>query len=298
MIYFSQPYNCPSGCICIFFVAVQTQVVDRFSSNGKAERAIQRQDVSWGKHVQKCEIHIVSQSNSYAMNLLRDDVSGLLSLSLAQQGSGVLKTLRDILASVLDDYTEIYYENPPLGHTKHREDVFSLYLPIPETVRHVGKSTSQVLQRRYILSCMLNGDLQDTNKVAHYCVYGCCQDAEETRSKMVDFVCWALLPSKTPRFARNRWVNQEASVDWAGLLCAHHDLLSKLLIKWVGAPSSDSSASPTATATATGHADDLFGGYMPAIANADAIAAIEDVDAGQIAIAFQDQEPQETRVSR
>ena len=234
--------------------------MDRYSANGKAERAIQHQDVSWGKYVQKCEIHIVSQSNSFAMGLCQDDVSGLLSLALSQQGSGVLKTLRDILASVLEEHLEIHYNNPPEGHiSKHRENIFDLYLPIPETVRHAGKSTSQIVQRRYILGAMLNGDLEDETTVTHFCPYGCCADAQETQSKLATFVCWALLPSKTPKFARNRWVNQEPAVNWAGLLCSCHDLLSKLLIKWIGAPSKTATMGPTIPD------DDPYGGYLPGL---------------------------------
>ena len=118
-------------------------------------------------------------------------------------------------------------------------------------------TTSQVVQRRYVLSTMLNGDLTDEQYVYHFCPYGCCADETETRFKMSMFVCWALIPSKTPKFARNRWVNQEPAVGWAGLLSRHHNLLSKLMIKWIGPPVSN-----VVVPTFEPLQDDIFGGYL------------------------------------
>ena len=233
-------------------------MVDRYAANFAAERALQREDMSWGKFTQKCEIHIVHQSNSYAMNLCKNDISGLLSLALSQYGSGVLRTLRDLLASVLEDHLHVCSDDPPKGKVEaHREETYRLFLPLPTNVRDVGATTSQVVQRRYVLSTMLNGDLTDEEYVYHFCPYGCCADETETRFKMSMFVCWALIPSKTPKFARNRWVNQEPAVDWAGLLSRHHNLLSKLMIKWIGPPVSN-----VVVPTFEPLQDDIYGGYL------------------------------------
>lgn len=236
--------------------------MDRFASNAKAERYLHHKRPSWGSFLQKCEVHIAAQSNVCTMSYFEADISGLLSLALAQQGPGVLRKLRDMLAAVLAEQVQILHEVPPGGEVElYREQVYDLYLPLPEKARHITNGTSAIAQRRYILSCMLNSDIQDANNMVHCCPYGCCKNEEETHQKMAQFVTVALIPAKTPRFARSRWVNQEPAVTWAGLLAAHHDLLSKILIRWIGSPAS----CPHHTESAPTVPHDDCNGYLPAL---------------------------------
>ena len=163
---------------------------------------------------------------------------------MGQQGSGVLRTLQGLLSDILVAELELFYETPPEGPRALREECYDLYLPVPPDPEAAGvASTAQNVQRRYVLSKMLNGDITDESCVQHYCQYGCCLDYNETLHKLRKFVSWALLPRKCPRFARSRWVNQEPAIEWCGLLSCHHGLLAKVLRRWVGRPTSAPAAS-------------------------------------------------------
>ena len=171
------------------------KVVDRHSSNLKAERFLEHRKLeagqqTWSKHVQKCEVHIVSQSNTSATNLLTDDISGMLSLAMAQQSSGALKMLRGIVAEVLQENLEIVYQTPPQGRLRtRREEIYNLFLPVQEDRR----GFQQNVMRRYVLSNTLNGDLAEA-RVQHYCPFGCCLNEAETVQKLSTFTAWALAP--------------------------------------------------------------------------------------------------------
>ena len=43
-------------------------------------------------------------------------------------------------------------------------------------------------------------------------------------------------PHKAPRYARQRWTNHGAAVNWSELFASHHNLLSRLMHRWLGAP--------------------------------------------------------------
>ena len=228
--------------------------MDRFSGNIKSEKSIQHDDMSWQKHIQFCEVHIVSQSNRHALDLLSSDMSGLLSLALSQAGGGALRTMRDILSSTLKDRLEISYTAPP-GDTvaRHREAVHNLFLPLPKKADRGGLST---VLRRYVLKTLFNSDLTSSS-VTHHCAWGCCSSPEETLEKVTLWGCWALLPHKLPKFAKTRWTNQQKSLHWASLLEAHHQLLAAVVTKFTGTPTpSLECAADSSIVAAQGGADD------------------------------------------
>ena len=242
-------------------------MVDRFGANLKAERATQRKALQgedhWDSFVQKCEIHIVSQSNRAALDVLSKDVSGMLSNALSQQGA-VLRTLQGLLGDLLTEDLDIIHSCPPGGEiARHRAQLHELFLPLDNDPDTCGPGTALTVQRRYILANMLNADL-GTEQVRHYCQYQCCSSQENTIYKMRTFVAWALCPFKAPKFARSRWTNQSPCVDWHGLLASHHGLLAKLLSRWVGAPS----AQPCGAAAASRDAETA--GFLPDLILADA----------------------------
>ena len=206
--------------------------MDRYSANQKAERSLQYDDMSWAKFVQCCETHILFQSNKHAMDLLAEDVSGLVSLSLSQNAGGSLATLRDILAEVIREELSIVHQAPPCGETaKHRKEIYDLFLPMPKNKNRGARST---LLRRYVLGALFNADL--SGDLIHYCSWGCCEDLQDSVRKFTLWGTWALMPTKLPKFAKNRWTNQQGAVSWAGLLEAHHQLLSKMVARFTGGP--------------------------------------------------------------
>ena len=177
----------------------------------------------------------MAQANRAAMDVLDADISGLLSLSLSQQGSGTLGTLRDLLGEIIEERLQIVYDVAPHGEiARHREAVHDLFLPLPADVADAtARSSSSVLvvQRRRALSCLFNGDLEEP-AIVHHCGFGCCRSAEQTLARFRALGTWALLPHKCPRLARHRWTGHAPAVEWAGLLASHHRLLQALLARW------------------------------------------------------------------
>ena len=220
-----------------------SEVVDRCGANLRAERALAYRALERGEHsgsfTQRCEVHIIFQSNKAAMDVMQADLSGLISVAMSQQGSGTLSTLRKILGELIVEELEISYAMPPRGGiASHRESIHALFLPQPARAEDTLKKSSGsvlTLQRRLVLNAMCNGDLSSPT-VQHYCSYGCCSSVQETEMRFSILVPWALMPHKCPRLARNKWTGQAEAVNWCGLLANHHGLLERLMARWVGKP--------------------------------------------------------------
>ncbi len=203
---------------------LQSTTVDRYAANFKAEKSILADTVDpatetqrWSKHTKSCDVHVIAQVHHKTMSVLETDISGLLNTALSQHGSGTLNTLHDILRQIFNDETNIIYGLPPSGSIeRHRRDVYDLYLPLPRQDEDMTVYNVNLLLKRHILSSLLNGDIEQ-EQIVHYCSFGCCADVEESISKLQRFGVYALLRSKQPRFARNRWNNQEEAVCWSGL---------------------------------------------------------------------------------
>ena len=185
---------------------------------------------------QKREVHIIAQSNKAGMDVMQSDVSGLLSMALCQTGSGTLATLRSTLGDLLVEELKVSYEMPPGGAiAEHRSAILGLFLPMPHE-KAGGAGSVLLIQRRCVLACLFNGDLSE-DEVIHFCPYGCCKDWADTELRFRVLAPWALLPHKAPRYARHKWTNHSAAVDWAGILSNFHGLLARLMNRWCGSPS-------------------------------------------------------------
>lgn len=226
--------------------------MDRYGANFRSERAMAQQAMKAGRNesscAQKCEVHIIAQSNKAGMDVLTNDISGLLSMALAQQGSGTLGTLRALLGDVILEHLSVSHAMPPQGAvSKHRSEIHDLFVPIPldpDTGAATGAGAVLAMQRRYVLASLFNGDLEE-ECITHFCPYGCCATWEETEMRFRTLAPWALLPHKAPRYARQRWTNHGAAVNWSGLLASHHNLLSRLMHRWLGAPTGKPSTPAT-----------------------------------------------------
>ena len=177
--------------------------------------------------------------------LLEDDITGIVATGLCQHGAGDLHILRQILRDIFANEVEIIFDMPPKEFVRHREEVHALHLPWPEKRdRYARSQYCSVAMRRYVLSCMLNGDLEDFC-IHHYCPVGCCRDADHTLEKLCTWIVWALLPHKCPRYIRGKWLQQGPAVNWCGLLAAHHALLPRVMMKYTGCPQVVSPSAPT-----------------------------------------------------
>ena len=225
--------------------SLQLATVDRYAANFKAEYSLLHDclhvqsasghedgEVLFSKLTLPCDVHRIHQAHSSSFALALDDISGLLSTSLAQHGSGTLDAWREILTSTLEQRLVICYDTAPAGEAlRHREAVYDLYLP----VRDAGAGTLSHQKRRHVLSRTLNGYL-GSEEVVHFCCFGCCRSREETYHKIRRYTTTALLPSKLKKFAKNRWTGHLAATSYCGLLAAHHDLLTPLVLAYTGGP--------------------------------------------------------------
>ena len=238
-----------------FGINMHHACTDKHSANMKCERLRQA-----SSHPPKttihlaCSVHKLYSATTCSMKCADRDVSGILNLGLAHQASpGAYNSLLVALAEIFRDELQVCYEDPPASAHKFREEVFNHFLPVE--ANHPHKLRNQ--KRRYILHRMLNCCWEGTDLV-HYCPFQCCQDFDETLRKFVQYVCWAICPTKCPKFCRSRWTRYDESIDWCGLVASicNGRLLETLMQKTIGRPqtqaqrSSEAAAAPKSRASA------------------------------------------------
>ena len=282
-----------------FKFKLQLATVDRFAANKKCERSLLHDaDASWCKLTQFCNMHIVAQVHLKTTEHVSMDITGLVNTALAQHGAGTMHTLRDILRQIFRDDLTVRYDTPPQGRAKlYREQIFDLYLPLPDHVQDLSQVSCRTLIRRCVLGSMLNGSLEQ-DAITHYCPFGCCDSFENSLDKFSNWVTWCLLPHKAVRFARNRWTGQSESVAWAGLLASCHNLLARVMTKYTGVPGSVPAAVPISSKPGEGW-DFLLDKTSVPLAIGNSVAAAEG---GKCTFGFeqqeQEQEPHEASEQR
>lgn len=213
--------------------------IDRYSANILAEKSLQSDDlgnVSWVRGQTFCDAHRIAQAHSAAAALVPQDTSGMLATALCQRDLGALASLRAILAEVILSKLEIVYDSPPKGRAaQYRQEVFDLLLPLPSDLSRQRKDCKTLVRtkQRFVLGHLLNGDLESLS-VVHYCPYGCCRSLSATEKKVKQWLCWAFLPHKMPKYVPSRWTGQEAAVTWCALLMTHHGLFTEVMLKFTG----------------------------------------------------------------
>lgn len=220
-----------------FPLSLRHSCMDRYIANFKAEKLLTSEFPFLEPLPFTCDVHKLQSVVEAATSTFSYDVSGILSVGVGiSPDLQCVKTLRQIIARLLANRLVIYYSAPPPENEIYRKQVLDLFLPVKKVFRP-GKhySVRQALQRRWVLSYFLNGNLQGT-EVQHYCSYSCCKSPEETMRNMTIFVTAALCPHACPKFARSRWTNWIQSVEWCGLLAGFHNLLQDVVAIYVGGP--------------------------------------------------------------
>ncbi len=145
--------------------------------------------------------------------------------------------MRQIIARIIANKLVVYYSDPPEEHVAYRKQLLDLFVPIRK-MSQAGRPTGirQNLQRRWLINTFLNGNLQQSSEIQHFCGYSCCETPHHTLRYMSIFLSWALCPCKCPKFARSRWTNWLGSVEWVGLLSGVHNLLEAVIIEYTGGP--------------------------------------------------------------
>ena len=233
-------------------------VVDRFGANTRGERYMRSHNGKCTTTVFGCEVHKPAGSMQRCLFPGDSTISGVVNIGLAQEGSGSLQTLREILQTIFDESLQIVFGSPPQGKPlAHRKAVMDMFLPLDTgtgtdgAVHTLGAEPSFKLKdrkRRFILSYFANSDLESYH-IIHYCGFQCCDSPESTLYCFQRYVTWALLPSKLPVLSRKSWTGSSASFEWSGLLESHWFLLQRIITRYTGKPQGH----PTAV---TGAGDD------------------------------------------
>ena len=182
---------------------------DRYNANVLCEKLLAQQSPKWTRVNFFCDVHRLAQAQVQTMNLFQEDTSGILSVALCQRDMGALQKLREILADILVGNLEVVYGSPP-EEPESRTALYDLLLPAPTSLTRSQRDSKTMVrvQQRYILSSLLNGNLQDRS-VTHFCEYGCCKSFDDTIFKFRKYCVWALLTHRCPKIC-------EEQMGWSG----------------------------------------------------------------------------------
>ena len=213
---------------------------DRYSANLAAEADLKKKNQPFGLVHTTCNVHKVSSAEKSMSDVLKGQLSGMVSLSLCMSSPGALKELRQCLFEIFKEDLTLKVANPSCQ--AHRRGIYDLFLPVSDASdTHVSeysgrKSSKQTScarrqQRRAILDHYLNGDI-NSRTVTHHCQG--IRDREVVLDEFKHYVVPALVPSTLPVLNRAKWLGCEESFRWVGLLLAHHNLLARLMERWKG----------------------------------------------------------------
>ena len=233
-------------------------VVDRFGANSRGERYIRSNNGKCTTTVFGCEVHKAAGAMKRSLFPADNTISGVVNCGLAQEGSGALQTLRQILQSIFEESLRIVYGSPPQGRPlAHRKAVMEMFLPLSDSSQTLHPDQSFKLRnrkRRFILSYFANSDLESFN-IIHFCGFQCCDSPESTLYHFQRYVTWALLPRKLGVLSRKSWTGSSPSFEWSGLLESHWYLMQRVITRYVGKPQRQLQQRPPMTGDDDNHDD-------------------------------------------
>lgn len=229
---FADMATASSGTGSADHLQVHIASADRYSANLKAERGLQAARPQETPLRLPCIIHMASTSATWQLDRVSSQISAVVACGLILQPGGMTRRFKKLLEEEINERLLIFPGDPPGGHIQsHREQVYDLFLGLDlsneESMRAFRKRRAV---QRAVLDRFLCGDLQDETNVHFYA-----RHLPITRDEAMDIVrkqiLNALVPSTLKIFPRHRWMGGEISVDWLGLIHAHHGLLKPVLLR-------------------------------------------------------------------
>ena len=178
-----------------------------------------------------CDVHKLASCEKTMLQLVENNVSGMISAGLATRLAGVVGQLRIYLAEILEEKLDVRPGMPT--HDEYRSELYDVFLDglnSRYSSDNTKTSSRELLSKkqRAILMKYLNGNLQEEDHVVHYC-----GGTERSRDAVLDefrrFVIPCLLPGSCPLLNRARFMSFEATCTWVGLLSLHHNLFKPLM---------------------------------------------------------------------
>ena len=181
-----------------------------------------------------CVVHKVSTSQTWQLGIVNDDISAVIACALAMSGSGSVDMFRRCLLQVMKERLDLIHTEPPGGHIEaNRKAVYDLFLS-SSLSRLEGSATVKARRQRQrlVLDTFLAGDLE-ASRVGFY-TRGKPLTYADAEVILAEQIVPALVPTTLPIFPRHRWLGGEATLDWLGLVQAHHGLLGPTLERMLG----------------------------------------------------------------
>jgi hypothetical protein len=245
----------------LFPLKVQLSVTDRYGANGAAESAISYEDATWTKVHVPCDVRKVSTAQTKQFQLVDGHISSIISCGLSMQEAGSRAAFQHSLFEEITQRLEIVDDMPPGGAIQeNRHAIYDLFLSVGKGGDHKSKLSKFKRYRwqRVILDHYLNGDLS-SKRVKYYLGLrdkSLPSTLPDILEEFRQFVIPALVPKSCPIFPRSRWTNSDESVDWNGLLLAHHGLYEPAYLRFCSInkkkPKPSASTSVVASSTASG----------------------------------------------
>ncbi|CAE7215305.1 unnamed protein product [Symbiodinium sp. CCMP2592] len=217
---------------------------DRFAANVKAERHMSSAINGVVSH-QLCDIHRLAGCQSRLLGMVDSHITGMIATALACADAGNTRSLRAAMVKVLQDKVRVCYGAPPENpdHVAYRQAVLDAFLPLGRSKQDIGDDddpdaltkkelTLKARKQRAIISYFLHDDLQNTEDICFFTErWGL--EVDQVVRVMERFLVPALIPTRPPLFARNRWTGFSAAVCWFGLAECCHSLLSATIREYL-----------------------------------------------------------------
>ncbi|CAE7475668.1 unnamed protein product [Symbiodinium sp. CCMP2592] len=249
------------GAHCDLRVNIAT--ADRYSGNLRAEELLHTllpHDIPTRF---PCQVHDTSRAMTWQTAPVSETVTGMISTALVLGSAGTLSKFRQILAEEIEARLQIHVGDIPGGEIEdYRLAVYNLYLSL-----NLAKSSDKRLNRRKrlvqrkVLNYFLAMDIQDETQVT-LCTHGHLVDPAQAMWLVRRFIVPALVPEGLRLFARHRWHGGELSIDWCGLLQAHHGLLKPVLLRLLGPVSMISPIADPSSGLALADDSDVHEGWQ------------------------------------
>ena len=203
-----------------FHLKVRIVDSDSAPSNHRAERILQERDArGWASVQTDCLCHKAHAAVSKTMELYKPVQTGIKNMALAL--SDKIHQMRHMVKDIVAEQLLILEGSPNLTEVaeQYRAEVVQLYTPAHSQARAV----LILMSRR-----LLNGDWR--GPLVHHCEPGCCNDKEETVTK-IQYGLSALLSVTKPVVLTNNWAHWRRAFYFHGVFGRLHKLLYSIAAK-------------------------------------------------------------------
>ncbi|CAK0878432.1 unnamed protein product, partial [Prorocentrum cordatum] len=192
---------------------------DAASANYMTERGMMAdRDDGWVNLHMPCNVHKVATGHTKTYDLVKDDITGAIQLSLSVSSASAMSSFRRAFTTVARKRLVVERGRPTALDEEYRETMLNLFLTKGQ--KHGEKA--------HMAKTILNGPWQDHSKFVVY-IDGegpipatVRRQVEKNVVRCLNFVC---LGKSFSTYPRHRWTGADVSIDEIGLAACIHGLL-------------------------------------------------------------------------